>query len=814
LYTSPTYEDFHALLIQPDTENTVSKDEEMHRFSPIICRGVCDGGQIVWANTHISQGLTGRTELPLNTAVGVPICSIGHELYILVLFAVEIISMTPQVIEYLATVSRTVTENSPTFLSPAFSQATAITQANTEDFVGVWDIGELVRKYQSEVEFHLLPIGKLQKYFDCNEILLFCDFFTDFKTKRDGRFTVKQLEGLRDSYKARKRSESFSSVNSKNWDINIGLITNPNNPNSSSSGRAMFSPGIYTIDNVHEGELGMSLDEHDHLHLNNHLRGPGGPSKQDSGRTTDESQSQSSILHICAQMTYKYGQCRFHEFMISVLGMTVFESSELWLVSEKANELYLVAGVYRNPNMQKWISFNENLRLPFASSGPGRIITTGSSQWDTNYASVIDDTDPRKAAAIEHNINTSFGIPLIGLRGICGALMFYTTKKDFATEPLLILLVERAVHLIATSNVESATFAVHGESEQPSTTLSRWLMEDSQVPIPENILQQYNQLNQEQLLNNPFSAVDYQQKLEMCRSIVNTNKDVELPYPPGQEEEEATEMLLKGGFENVNNSNLPFPFATSNPVEAAAAFQNTISVPTEPVDQEVSAAFALANIGKVHWKNFLNGSNNGANLNGYNSGMKLESNKLVGAIYDEQQQQPQQQSQGGFGVVNQSASSSSLPKCKVDDCNQPVENQTSSYCINHRNMRRCQKEGCNKCAQGATKYCIAHGGGRRCTFPGCFKGARDKFFCAAHGGGKRCTIDGCSKSAVGGSNLCTAHGGGKRCQFPGCAKSSQAGTKFCVRHGGGRSCVYPGCNKVSVLCCFFLSWSLVLFSSF
>jgi hypothetical protein len=80
--------------------------------------------------------------------------------------------------------------------------------------------------------------------------------------------------------------------------------------------------------------------------------------------------------------------------------------------------------------------------------------------------------------------------------------------------------------------------------------------------------------------------------------------------------------------------------------------------------------------------------------------------------------------------------------CKYDGCNNEIENNTVSYCRDHRSTRRCNVDGCCKCAQGATKYCISHGGGRRCTHEGCNKGARDRLFCAAHGGGKRCHYNG------------------------------------------------------------------------
>ena len=110
LYTSPLYEDFHNILIRPSKVQAEADDEQTHQFSPIICRGVCDGGQIVWANTKLSNGLIGRNDLPLNTAVGVPICSVGMDLCILVLFAVESIQMTTSAIDFFTSIARAASE--------------------------------------------------------------------------------------------------------------------------------------------------------------------------------------------------------------------------------------------------------------------------------------------------------------------------------------------------------------------------------------------------------------------------------------------------------------------------------------------------------------------------------------------------------------------------------------------------------------------------------------------------------------------------------------------------------------------------------
>ena len=48
-----------------------------------------------------AEGLTGRKDLALNTAVGVPACTVGNDLVILVLYSVNNIKMNPTAVEVL-----------------------------------------------------------------------------------------------------------------------------------------------------------------------------------------------------------------------------------------------------------------------------------------------------------------------------------------------------------------------------------------------------------------------------------------------------------------------------------------------------------------------------------------------------------------------------------------------------------------------------------------------------------------------------------------------------------------------------------------
>lgn len=945
LYTSPTYEDFHSLLVQPDAathgdQNGSGHDEEKHRFSPIICRGVCDGGHIVWANTRISEGLTGRIDLPLNTAVGVPICSIGNDLYILVLFAVGLISMTPQAVEYLTTIARAVTEGSDGFLSASFSSTISVSPAKTEDFVGIWDINELVRKYGTEVEFHVFPVGKLQKFFDCHEILLFCDLFMDFKLTRDGRFTVKQLESLRETFRqTRERSDSFGSDASRGWDIENDFTVSSAEAsrriqppvedvtNSSSVAAAASSIPAFTGHVANSSSTGFSNE----VESNGEMASSGDNSAghgvysadlnslemdaddQEEGPRLARSASMDnignqdinkSVLHIYAHMTYKLSQCRFHEFMIAVLGMTVFEASELWLVNERKSELQLVAAVYRSASMQQWIALSETLRLKIGVDLPGRVVDTGTSHWEADYSklnSTDGEVDLRTDAARENGVHMAFGVPLPGLRGICGAVVFYSSRKNFAPESLLILLIERAVQLMATSSLDSTIFpklqSPHQSSSDLQKTLAaaaamsststggfgnndhlpinRWRRsEDDFLTAAQRVSERTTLPTQHSMSTSAVSkgrAADFDQRLELARSIVSNRatRDELRTFPSRDQLSKAAnagvrkrnstgrlkqlgalaaaeEMRLNaaaaaGGAGLSNGFYPPLDMPLANlpffpPANSASFNPSMMGGEMDPV---VNAAYALATFGSnpshIYQQPPPISSSFSNNILPFDSQrmMSMYSSERPGypssnglsdpysgirgvSAFPPQVQQSTLTAVSSNGNIaeggatsssNNNSSSARAPafhKCKIDDCPYEVETPGALLCVTHRATRRCQKEGCNKCAQGATKFCIAHGGGRRCTFPNCFKGARDKFFCAAHGGGKRCTTPGCTKSAVGGSNLCTAHGGGKRCQFPGCQKSSQSSTNFCVRHGGGRSCAYPNCTKVLLLAYFLI----------
>ena len=249
--------------------------------------------------------------------------------------------------------------------------------------MGLWDISELIQKYSSEVEFHLLPLGTLEKFFDYQEVLLF-GLFEDFKRLRDGKFSDRQIgflqntfEGSSQSNQRHRRSRSRSnSVCSAQWGQELkSLITSPEydsssnlNPNeinnvTNSRLRRNDTSCVFTADFVNNERLpcrnGLSnlfLGHSEQLHEQQQQEANANDSlmmaywnKKGAAMLEDYQRNCASssgvfnsdavaVLQVYTMMAYKQIQGRFHEFMISVLGMTVFDGAELWLSGSEGEQ--------------------------------------------------------------------------------------------------------------------------------------------------------------------------------------------------------------------------------------------------------------------------------------------------------------------------------------------------------------------------------------------------------------------------------------------------------------------------------------------
>ena len=315
-------------------------------------------------------------------------------------------------------------------------------------------MSELIKKYSSAVEFHLLPIEKLQMFFDCQEILLFCDVFHGFKLIREDNIFKDRNQEMGDGFR-RSRTESFSSESSHTWmhgmelrSISAPLFDRVQSVNGDEN--QTINSQRSGISNIFSSNQSFSID---FLPSDNGMYDNSSSIVKDNRHQSPSCKNEAdfaAVLNVYAHMTYKLLQERFHDFMVSILGMTVFDGAELWLLSPTAdadseqsrvldsgdgNILMLVAAAYRSTVMKNWVVSSGSLCLRAGLDVPGRCIASAQPVWDDKYGLLADNNapgsaHPRSSLATNLGIKTAFSVPLPGFQGqgSCGVISFYSSK--------------------------------------------------------------------------------------------------------------------------------------------------------------------------------------------------------------------------------------------------------------------------------------------------------------------------------------------------------------------------------------------------
>lgn len=148
MYTSKSYENRRSELVRPSEEEEEeyqkqgsgsssssqqltthdhdfhedsSNDLKKHVLSPTLVEAISKKAQVIWAHTRKSEGLTGRSDIRLQTAVGMPVAvDRDGNMCVVVMFSPNNIQSTDDALEYLQNISRSATSTSIPALLPAF----------------------------------------------------------------------------------------------------------------------------------------------------------------------------------------------------------------------------------------------------------------------------------------------------------------------------------------------------------------------------------------------------------------------------------------------------------------------------------------------------------------------------------------------------------------------------------------------------------------------------------------------------------------------------------------------------------------------
>jgi len=151
LYLSKTYKNRRNELLRPVSETreaaaksnndegtkTENSSEEIkkHVLSPKLVNAIASTAQVVWANCQEQEGLLGRSDMRLQTAVGMPVAvDVYGNMCIVVMFSPRNVQSTTDAIEYLKSLSQGATSTSIPCLLPVMDGRTRRLAYNAKDF--------------------------------------------------------------------------------------------------------------------------------------------------------------------------------------------------------------------------------------------------------------------------------------------------------------------------------------------------------------------------------------------------------------------------------------------------------------------------------------------------------------------------------------------------------------------------------------------------------------------------------------------------------------------------------------------------------
>ena len=136
LYTSKSYHDQRCNLLSPPsdfcrTDLNDSDSIEKHVLSPRLVDAVVSSMQVVWANCQRQEGLLGRSDMCLQTAVGMPVAvdSVGNTC-IVIMFSRNNVQSNEDAMEYLQFISKSATSHSIPCLLPVVGYEADEIQSN------------------------------------------------------------------------------------------------------------------------------------------------------------------------------------------------------------------------------------------------------------------------------------------------------------------------------------------------------------------------------------------------------------------------------------------------------------------------------------------------------------------------------------------------------------------------------------------------------------------------------------------------------------------------------------------------------------
>lgn len=459
LYTSKSYENRRNELINPpenenDVEDSLRPDNyesddssvEKHVLSPRLVNSIYESAQVVWASSHSPGGLIGRSDIQLQTAVGLPVAvdSSGN-MCVVVMFSPNIIPSTDDAMEYLHSISLSATSRSIPCLMPVFNenstrgrQIFALPSSQSHAHHSGSELGEGVT-----ARFVSLDEGHGQ------------DNDASDNTRHDLMAAPKDTFGI-------PMLPCFAELN------NVAPVTPEENLDifdEASYGiwNTIMDPEQVFRDEMIVGEMNGSIDSNFDLHrdlqsgnectlvegtsLSNDMISTGGimSSSQASANLLENYSSRKTSLSEGRKL-------RLEEFCEAFLGMSVFDAADVWVAADDypdciQNVMSILAPNDRNESLREFNNRSSDVLIKFWTGAVGRAYSSGNPVWSANHSVFVD---PGRALAFARaKIQTVLAVPVFTGKEIMPTCVvsFYSLVKS-GSVPFVLKFVQQALRLL------------------------------------------------------------------------------------------------------------------------------------------------------------------------------------------------------------------------------------------------------------------------------------------------------------------------------------------------------------------------------
>jgi hypothetical protein len=337
-------EDETALVTTEDGGRT---DAEKHVLSPLLVDAISRTAQVVWAHTKKQEGLIGRSDIRLQTAVGMPVAVDGSgNMCVVVMFSPNNIQSTDDAIEYLQSISKGATSTSIPSLLPAFDPKQG-----------------LISLPHHHASNEVIPLLSAPGMSDGVTTL-----FVSLDESASQVLSVPEVQSEHDLYSAPKDC--------------FGIPMLPSAAEIASANKEMNETAVSdAFDEASYGVWSTIMDSSPEMH------GSANMNENASGVDTTPLYTFNKPEMPAERIE------RLEEFASAFLEVSVFDFAEIWIPiggqSDYLGQVTSIISTDSNPLVHEFIQSTEKILIKSWSGAIGRAFASGNPVWSSNRVSLF-----------------------------------------------------------------------------------------------------------------------------------------------------------------------------------------------------------------------------------------------------------------------------------------------------------------------------------------------------------------------------------------------------------------------------------------